>query len=742
MRIRGCKLKKQEQIQEEEKTIQVKKRRKKFETFSRSFDIISVEKMVEYIKEGDAITIYMDEKKVEEVYGGFRKLLHDIIRDYGIAGELLGMKDNILSYGKVKFTARNDLEFCEMLGEDDNDFSLRNYLFDLVKLEPSYIPFDMMDMFKPHIWARQRLCKIEVDNCIKYDINSSHAAAMYSSDFDWCVYYGTEVMEDYNGGGIESGYYFLEVQPMFPFFGDSWYSAPLVDYYLKTGLIAKEQIRKYLRPSSLIGKDVFQKPIVEMREKMGDKAKKAERILSGYLGKRRTTYSRTVVTQCDDDLRAYENVRNIYIKRKEGDMEAHEITKSVTEKKNECHVPIYCQILDLQAMMLLNIIMESGGVPAYVHADSVTLNRVKRKFVIDGKLGGVKEEELKDYQLKDNEEYGDDKELMDEEDKYKTWYFKLREERRKEWTNKEIRVTEDGTEDYDIAEKVLNSRDFVLVTGDAGVGKTSFLTRMKEKWEKEGLKVMTMSFTNTASMKVGGNTLHKAFGVSFKDMNGGSTMLKEVKDANIWIIDEVYMVPVFFVRFFLWGMENGKRIIYSGDDKQLKAIGDGIEDMTKLVTDKIVLKRQWRYSVEDDTTIKKIISEKTFKYLKSGDKLHGICYYNKTRKEINSKSSERFISMNPGKRVLELKEDSSVEWSQHIRICEGMPVIAYEKGQIGEETFHNGQLGIITKIYLELTVGVGIKDIIEVSFYDKDGKGKGKAPFRTDQFVKHLVMGS
>ena len=98
---------------------------------------------------------------------------------------------------------------------------------------------------------------------------------------------------------------------------------------------------------------------------------------------------------------------------------------------------------------------------------------------------------------------------------------------------------------------IVNQRRNCFISGSGGVGKSTFLEILmkilSEKYRKRSLNKVLVAPTGIASLRVGGMTIHKAFGFPIKPLGlddvGGSKEGKDIaKVIDLLIIDEVSMV--------------------------------------------------------------------------------------------------------------------------------------------------------------------------------------------------------
>ena len=93
---------------------------------------------------------------------------------------------------------------------------------------------------------------------------------------------------------------------------------------------------------------------------------------------------------------------------------------------------------------------------------------------------------------------------------------------------------------------VVEDRDSVFLTGDAGTGKSTLLRRLLEESQSRGRRVAVLAPTGCAAVNVGGQTIHSFFGIPPRFVTAQETIncrnRQMLRDLDTLIIDEVSMV--------------------------------------------------------------------------------------------------------------------------------------------------------------------------------------------------------
>jgi hypothetical protein len=88
------------------------------------------------------------------------------------------------------------------------------------------------------------LSKPKTDNLHSYDYNKHYTSCLMGQNikFGWAIYTVFDEVKSYSGK-MSTGFFFVETENVFPFRGNGWYDADLVDYGIISGLIQQEEIK-------------------------------------------------------------------------------------------------------------------------------------------------------------------------------------------------------------------------------------------------------------------------------------------------------------------------------------------------------------------------------------------------------------------------------------------------------------------------------------------------------------------
>lgn len=130
----------------------------------------------------------------------------------------------------------------------------------------------------------------------------------------------------------------------------------------------------------------------------------------------------------------------------------------------------------------------------------------------------------------------------------------------------------------------------LFLTGQAGTGKTYLIKEMEKEWIKNGSKYAILCPTGVAAVSIGGNTLHRWFGIGLGRGSGDDLLkacrkkvgiTKKIREVDIIVIDEISMVSADLLEKLNYICQQvrrsvlifgGIRMVISGDFLQLPPI--------------------------------------------------------------------------------------------------------------------------------------------------------------------------
>lgn len=125
------------------------------------------------------------------------------------------------------------------------------------------------------------------------------------------------------------------------------------------------------------------------------------------------------------------------------------------------------------------------------------------------------------------------------------------------------------TNEQEIAINLVFKNSVCLVTGKAGTGKTTLISKIIKIAQKENLNVELVAFTGKAAEILREKTGYPATTIH--------SLLYQtaIIQSDILIIDEASMVDVELVNSLLRAVQTGSRVVLMGDTNQIKSIGPG-----------------------------------------------------------------------------------------------------------------------------------------------------------------------
>ena len=123
-----------------------------------------------------------------------------------------------------------------------------------------------------------------------------------------------------------------------------------------------------------------------------------------------------------------------------------------------------------------------------------------------------------------------------------------------------------------LIDNIIKNKLSVNIDGRAGTGKSTFINKLVENFEKNNISFKTLAYTNKAARIINGSTIHK-----FIKSIGGNKALKELQYEYI-IVDEISMIPEMFYKFFciIRRLKPDIKFIIAGDFEQLLPVNDRI----------------------------------------------------------------------------------------------------------------------------------------------------------------------
>lgn len=517
----------------------------------------------------------------------------------------------------------------------------------------------------------------ECNNIIAYDINKCYSSIMYKPIEEWILLDVDNDWEDFIGGEIKLGLYYIETDDNKLFKGNNIYSSAIVKKGLDENLISRFNIIKVLYANKKQDKDLFIDIIDEiLRISNGDKEiyKFMINYISGLLGKNKITYSKGHINKSIEQI--YNTIHNY----KEQDNNITPFINKIYDeyylygfnkdkKIYDINIPMYIQILDQANIKLYDMIKKADGELIGRKVDCVIIKNPKNKLICGDKWGDYRISSipnLNNYEVNNNIKY------IEEEE------FKLYDN-----------IIDSN--DYEKIKDICVNKGGCLMTGSAGTGKSYVINEISKK-----LNCAKITPTNKSALNIRGQTIHKFLKIN-KDGKIPKSTIEKIKNKkyDLIIIDEISMINKDLWRILLLLKDETKiNFLLVGDNKQLPPIeDDGIE---RDYFNSSIVKHLTNYN-KVDLKIKKRYDENLSKILDDIDNIDkkdlgkkcetkiNICFLNKTRKEVNKywNNKEKIDE------ALFIKADEDDEMTQDIYLYSGLPLIARRNTQGGEEMINN-----------------------------------------------------
>ena len=583
---------------------------------------------------------------------------------------------------------------------------------------------------------------VEAGNAICVDIAKCYTSVLENPMSDWFVYGFNDAWVPY-GGKLKVGLYYVETNDMTLFHGSNIYSHTMVAKAIKEGI--KHNVISQCLPEATMAKDYFH-PLLKEIDSIckGDKdlKKSLTNIITGYLGKHQshkyyTKLNTDVETVWSDFAKPQYHENETFLERS-GDYYVYGYKQDFDNA--ETNVPMYIQILDQSNIKLFDMIKASGGECLFRKTDCAVIR------------GGS---------LAYGEKNGDYRPC---EVPNKAGYARAVEERAvpvslvdiNAWTDHPEIVSSNQDEAvFDL----LMEKGGCNVNGRAGTGKTHLalgvVKRFQDKFP-EG-KVFKLAFTNKASLNFGGTTIHK-----FLKMDGKGrfnlTWVKSLRDKEVLLaVDEVSMNGAFIWRRLaeLKKAIPKARFLLLGDYRQCPPVEEApIDYFNSSVVkhlahfQRVELKERQRYDVplwdfaeevyeRENTDFSKVQSMRAVDVSALATTTN-ICYFNKTRKDLNERINQHIAKTQTKKIEMPFKHKEEDEFTydcfgmsqkekeadvvqQSAILYVGLPIIAHKNFSrtvdgISEMMCVNSEAFVIHSLKKDLLVAVSQRPDGEHSF--------------------------
>src|SRR4029077_15781120 len=480
-------------------------------------------------------------------------------------------------------------------------------------------------------------------NLYSYDGCKMRKNILYYSNYDIPIYSVMDTPEIFNiNDDIVCGFYFVISDSYFPLRGNGWYSKPMIDYCIEQNIITKKQITHKLLPSLFIPAGYFKEYInysyKHYDNENEDLNKFIKLIINSFIGhcyiKEQKKHDFLYVNNINDAAylsltEGYEP--NLIYDKEDRNINLYRLSKTEVTKSEEDAQTVYLQVLDIEAIelhKLSKLIKNNGGLILEYNTDCVTASFNNKPLNIDNYFWDD-ENKVQKYRMQETR-------LLKSE--------KMPRYRRTDIYN----IPEYNMFNYEeptdnnfeeLINKIIDNNEGLLNDSIAGSGKTYLNKLLKETLQKRNKNVVCLAPTNKAAFLLNGMTIHKWY-LSYK-----SIFNKYLKTIDYIIIDEISMMHEIFYKLFLDIKLKAPHIklILSGDFRQLQPVKDRVNDcdyknsyILKFLCDfnKLELSK-CRRSDDKLFLLSKDLNNLDINKYDNKIRLLNICYYNKTRHEVN-----------------------------------------------------------------------------------------------------------
>jgi hypothetical protein len=558
---------------------------------------------------------------------------------------------------------------------------------------------------------------VESGQAICADIAKCYTSVMEKPMSPWIKLGFNDKWEAFDGE-VKTGLYFVKTDDMTLFHSDNIYSNTIIEKATTEG-IAFEIVAQLL-PSEILPTEYFHPLLEQIHEKChGDKdlKKSLTNIITGYLGKHQShKYFTKIDTDCDtvwSDFAKEQFHENPTFLHRCDDYYVYGFKQDF--ENAETSLPMYIQILDQSNIRLFDMIKASGGECLYRKTDCAiirggsltygTQNGAYRRSDVPEKLAWAKTAEDRAVDASIVEIDG--------------WEY-----------HAEVKSSNDGEKVF----QILREKKGCCLTGRAGTGKTYLALNVIKQFEEtfSDARVIKISFTNKASLNFGGTTIHK-----FLKMDGRGrfnlSWLKCLKNKNVLIVcDEISMNPAEIWRRLaeLKKALHNARWRLMGDHRQCPPVEENPINYFDASVVKYLCNNQrvelmvrqrydealWNFAEDvyerllTDMSLVKTMKEQDMAIL---SKTTNICYFNRTRKDLNEKINQ-YVAKSIVDKIDSPFESEEEEYQQSAILYVGLPIIAhrnFSKTVEGERVMMcaNSESFVVTRLDDELLTAVSVR---------------------------------
>jgi hypothetical protein len=350
-----------------------------------------------------------------------------------------------------------------------------------------------------------------------FDINKCHTSIIENPSEEWIIFDFDARIENYDGGEIVLGLYYVEADDKNLFTGNKLYASHVIKYGLQNNIILKSNIKKFIKASRSKPKSYLRDISESYNEVVNMENPHAKAMLKllnnstgGILGKHKSSRENVKIStseeeafmwlgsHIDDDIYVHEMVR--------GDKKFYIYGSKTTTLMEKTNIPMYIQILGEQLVKLHKAIVLATGNDfsrlVYRKVDSFTIRGepVDSSFITDSR-GGFSKDIVPTIDSTRNHPH---KNIVVDWTKYQL-----------DW---DIDLKIKTSNDYEILFDYVEQKKSLNIQGRAGFGKTYMIDKLISEYGEDS--VIRMAFTNCAAVRIGGKTIHSTLKFSFSNRSG------------------------------------------------------------------------------------------------------------------------------------------------------------------------------------------------------------------------------
>ena len=608
----------------------------------------------------------------------------------------------------------NNIENLQALCKKCHRMKTADDLEELVKYDEMASTFNetVSDIVKSRLfkqWAFvEKLYPIDINrkskkvqkNLNKIDHIKCRRNLVMHNKYDFPVFSVMDTPIKYENGDIQVGYYYIESENYYPLRGNGFYPYHLVKFCLENNIIQKSDIKYELKSSFTLPKDKFKQFsefLINITSSIDPKISKL--IINAMVGTWGTTKSdissvELTINKDDAIYRMTQNDKAFVQAEKIGDQVVYQIFQNTEIIKDDSYITLYNHIIaseTIELYKLEQLIIKNGGVPMERNTDAI---------LYCGDRLPIDEHYYDDEKTAPKYQYEEKPKPLRVESVCKFTRKNKYELDIKEWND-----TPD-TNDFEQLSDTIIKMGSCLINGRAGTGKTHLIKMIIKKLEAQKKNIYKLAPTNKASRLIDGMTIHKMYVSLCLSRMGKSKIIKNLKNINTIIIDEISMVHEIFYRMFNLIKKYCPHInfIIVGDFLQLKPVNDRYTgnysnsttllelcNYNRLVLDKCRRSDDTLFNLTNPTNIPSI-NPQLFKTNQLF--FNTVAYTHKTRKNVNGLCMEKYIKEHPY--YITAQALDSNDKTQISYLAQGMPIISYKN--IPKQKILNTDIFTITKI--------------------------------------------